>query len=101
MIPKDIDIYGRMFSVEEREDIFVNGRNDNMGASCFSEQKIEINAKLSEDHKQDTFTHEVTHMAMCENGLADLFTDNQIESICNLCASVCRVIRQNEKRYSI
>lgn len=92
-----IDIYGRQFTIEEKPEIVVNGNADNAGMSCFDILKIEIKADLREELKNEILTHEVAHMAMCENGLADLYTDQQIESICNLCASVYRIMKQYEK----
>ena len=65
------------------------------GTSIYSTKKIKIDVALPDDMKLDRLTHETAHMAMIENGMHSLFDYETGEAICELCASVFRIMKKN------
>lgn len=92
-----IRIYDRVYTVIYRDEVFIGDRRNLMGASTFSKSEIEISNNLTPEMQEDTLAHEVAHIAMQENGLANIFTRDQVEAICDLTSSVYRIMERNKK----
>lgn len=90
-IPKTIKVGGIIYTVEEKPFVEIDQDRNYQGACLYQKTQIEILDSLSEDRKEQTLIHEVTHAIFYEAGF-----EEQDEDMINRVAIVLhQVLKDN------
>lgn len=91
-IPLEVKIGPVSYQVIEKPFVEIGGDRNYQGACCYADTTIEILEDISEERKEDTFIHELTHAIFYEAGF-----EEQDEDMVNRVAKVLhQVIKDND-----
>jgi hypothetical protein len=90
----DVDIYGRNYDVIEAP--IIATEFETLGDCNYEFGRIRIRQDIPKNTKGRVLIHEMSHAALYENGLNELYTREQVEGICNfVCHMYYNVIPRN------
>jgi hypothetical protein len=92
----DVYVYGRKYDIIEAA--IIASEFETLGDCNYEFARIRIRQDIPTDSKLRVLIHELSHAALYENGLNDLYTKEQIEGICNFVTHMhCSVLPDNQK----
>lgn len=71
MIPNKINISGIEYTVEEVDNVIIDGSNQFLGACYYTSAEIQVRSDLPQTKKEQTFVHEMLHAIFNEAGYSE------------------------------
>lgn len=92
MLPERVIVAGVEYSVEEVDNVIINGSANYVGSCSYTDTKIEILNSLSKTKKEQTLVHEVLHACFNEAGF-----NEQEEDVINRVSNVLYQVLKDNK----
>lgn len=89
-IPNEIIVGGISYKVTEQETVEMNGDKNYYGYCKYDVPEIKLKSGLSDDRKEQTLIHEITHAAFFEAGL-----DQDEDTVNRLSIVLYNVLKNN------